>query len=171
MSGETQCGDSMAEKGKKPNIAERTEEILAPIAEAEGVVIYDVEYVREAGEQYLRAYIDRKPGGVTIDDCERVSRALSDALDADDFIPEAYTLEVSSPGLGRQLKKDRHLAYSIGEEVVGKTYQKSEGRGTFEGVLEAFDKDTITIRQLYAEPELITLQRRDIAVLRLKLNL
>ena len=164
----------MAEgKAKKVNIAEKTEEILKPIAEEAGVVIYDVEYVREAGQQYLRAYIDKKPGGVTIDDCERVSRALSDALDADDFIPDAYTLEVSSPGLGRQLKKDRHLAYSIGEEVVGKTFQELDGRKTFEGILEAFDKDTVTIRDIYGKDKGAVMQvnRKDIAVMRLKLNL
>ena len=160
-------------KVKKVNIAEKTEEILEPIAAEAGVVIYDVEYVREAGQQYLRAYIDRKPDGVTIDDCERVSRALSDALDEDDFIPDAYTLEVSSPGLGRQLKKDRHLAYSVGEEVVGKTYQEQDGRKTFEGILEAFDKDTVTIRDIYSKDKgtVITVNRKDIAVLRLKLNL
>ena len=89
---------------KKSEIEAKTEAMLAPICEKYGVKVYDVEYVKEAGEWYLRAYID-KEGGVSINDCVDVNHALSDALDADDFIEEAYTLEVSSPGLGRQLKK------------------------------------------------------------------
>ncbi|MCR5674284.1 MAG: ribosome maturation factor RimP [Lachnospiraceae bacterium] len=160
----------MAEgKGKKTNIAERAEEMLVPIAETCGVEIYDVEYVKEAGEQYLRAYIDKRPDGVTIDDCEAVSRAFSDALDADDFIPDAYILEVSSPGLGRQLKKDRHLARSIGEEVEIKTFREIDGTKLFEGVLEAFDKETVTIRAGDDGGEK-TLLRKDIAVIRLALD-
>ena len=86
----------------------RTEEILKPITDKHGVEIYDVEYVKEGSDWYLRAYID-KEGGVDIDDCEAVSRALSDKLDEEDFIEDAYILEVSSPGLGRSLKKDRHF--------------------------------------------------------------
>jgi ribosome maturation factor RimP len=82
---------------------------------ANGVRIYDVEYVKEGSEYFLRAYIDRD-GGVTIGDCENVSRALSDALDGADPIPDAYTLEVSSPGLGRSLTKDRHFSQSIGRK-------------------------------------------------------
>ena len=82
----------------------RAEELLLPIAEENGVEIYDVEYVKEGSDWYLRAYID-KPGGVDINDCERVSRTLSDRLDEEDFIEDAYILEVSSPGLGRTLKK------------------------------------------------------------------
>ena len=81
----------------------RTEELLTPIAVANHVEIYDIEYVKEGSDWYLRAYID-KEGGVTINDCESVSRALSDELDRADFIEDAYILEVSSPGLGRTLK-------------------------------------------------------------------
>ena len=84
--------------------------------------IYDVEYVKEGSDYYLRAYID-KPEGVNILDCENVSRALSEALDKADFIPDAYILEVSSPGLGRTLKKDKHLQKSIGEEVEIKLFK------------------------------------------------
>ena len=154
--------------GKKESIAERAEEILKPIAENCGVVIYDVDYVKEAGDWYLRAYIDRKPDGVTIDDCETVSRAYSDALDEADLIADAYILEVSSPGLGRQLKKDRHLAYSIGEEVEGRTFQEVNGSKDFTGTLRAYDKDTVTI-----EPDgggEIVLSRRNLAVIRLTID-
>ena len=93
---------------KREDYESRTEELLAPIAEVNQVEIYDVEYVKEGSDYYLRAYID-KPEGVNILDCENVSRALSEALDKADFIPDAYILEVSSPGLGRTLKKDKHL--------------------------------------------------------------
>ena len=84
---------------KREDYENRTEELLMPIAEVSQVEIYDVEYVKEGSDYYLRAYID-KPEGVNILDCENVSRALSEALDKADFIPDAYILEVSSPGLG-----------------------------------------------------------------------
>ena len=100
---------------KRETYETKTEELLRPIAEANQVEIYDVEYVKEGNEWFLRAYID-KEGGVDINDCVAVSRVLSDKLDEEDFIDEAYTLEVSSPGLGRTLKKDKHLEKSLGEE-------------------------------------------------------
>ena len=129
---------------KREVYEEKTTNLLIPIASECGVEIYDVEYVEEAGEWYLRAYID-KDGGVTIDDCEAVSRALSDALDADDFIDDAYYLEVSSPGLGRALKKDSHLEKSIGSEVELKTFKAIDKQKEFTGLLKAFDKDTVTL--------------------------
>ena len=117
---------------------ERTQKLLEPIAEANSVIIYDVEYVKEGSEYYLRAYID-KDGGVTIDDCEAVSRALSDALDREDFISDAYILEVSSPGLGRTLKKEKHFLYSIGSEVEIRTYKPVDGAKEFTGILKSFE--------------------------------
>lgn len=145
----------------------RTEGLLAPIAEAKGVSVYDVEYVKEGSEYYLRAYID-KPGGVNIQDCENVSRALSDALDREDFIPEAYILEVSSPGLGRALKKDRHLQASLGEEVELKLFKPLDKQKEFAGVLEGFDSGTLTLREGEASR---TFNRSDIALVRLALKL
>ena len=106
---------------KRETYEAKTEELLLPIAEENGVEIYDVEYVKEGSDWYLRAYID-KPDGVNIGDCEAVSRALSDKLDEADFIEDAYILEVSSPGLGRTLKKDKHLEKSLGEEVEIRLY-------------------------------------------------
>lgn len=129
---------------KRESYEQKTFELLEPIVESFNVEIYDVEFVKEAGEYYLRAYID-KPEGVNIGDCENVSRALSDELDKEDFIEEAYILEVSSPGLGRALKKDRHLEKSIGLEVELKTYKPIEGSKEFGGVLKAFDAETLTI--------------------------
>ena len=101
-------------KGKKSGAGNRyaveAEALAAPIAEPLGIYIYDVEYVRDGQEYFLNVYID-KEGGVTIGDCETVSRALSDALDSADLISDPYTLIVSSPGLGRALTKDRHLQH------------------------------------------------------------
>lgn len=144
----------------------RTVTLLEPIAEKFGCEIYDVEYVKEGSEWYLRCYID-KPDGVNILDCENVSRALSDKLDVEDFIPDAYILEVSSPGLGRALKKDRHLQKSIGEAVELKTYRPIEKCKEFSGVLRSFDKDTVTIGT--KEKEMV-FQRSDVALIRLALD-
>ena len=129
---------------KRETYESKTEQLLSPIAEKYGVEIYDVEYVKEGKDWYLRAYID-KPEGVGINDCENVSRALSDGLDAEDYIPDAYILEVSSPGLGRTLRKDRHLEKSLGAEVEVKIYKPIDGQKEFTGILEAYDADTITI--------------------------
>lgn len=93
---------------KRETYEQRTEELISPIIEQNQFELVDVEYVKEGGTWYLRAYID-KPGGITVDDCEVVSRALSDLLDKHDFIEDAYVLEVSSPGLGRPLKRKKIL--------------------------------------------------------------
>lgn len=145
----------------------RTEALLKPIAEANGVSIYDVEYVKEGSGYYLRAYID-KPEGVNILDCEKVSRALSDELDKEDFIPDAYTLEVSSPGLGRILKKDKHLQASIGREVEIKLFKALEGCKEFSGILESFDEDKIVITE--GEKASRSFRRQEIAVIRLAMD-
>ena len=131
---------------KYTDYEQKTEELLRPITEEYGVEIYDIEYVKEGADYYLRAYID-KEDGVNIGDCENVSRALSDALDAADFIPDAYILEVSSPGLGRKLTKDRHLDRSIGDEVDIRFYKPPDGFKTKElsGVLEGYDPEHIIV--------------------------
>ncbi len=151
---------------KRETYESRTEQLLAPIAERNGVEIYDVEYVKEGSDWYLRAYID-KPEGVTINDCENVSRALSDVLDAEDYIADAYILEVSSPGLGRTLKKDRHLEKSLGKEIEVKTYKPIDKQKEFSGILKAYDAETITIEEEGAER---VFQRSDVALIRLALD-
>ncbi len=151
---------------KRETYESRTEELLIPIADRYGVEIYDIEYVKEGKEWYLRAYID-KPEGVTIIDCENVSRALSDMLDVEDYIPDAYILEVSSPGLGRALKKDRHLEKSLGMDVEIKTYKPIDGCKEFAGTLKAFDADTITIEENGNDRVLL---RKEAALIRLALD-
>ena len=148
---------------KGRTIETRTEEVLAPIAEANGVEIYDVEYVKEGSDWYLRAYID-KPEGVNILDCENVSRALSDKLDEEDFIDDAYILEVSSPGLGRTLKKDKHLEKSLGEEVELRLYKPKDKQKEFAGILKVFDENSVTIE---TQEEEKVFARSEIALIRL----
>ena len=125
---------------------ERAEAIAAPIAEEFGTRIYDVEYVKEGEEFYLNVYID-KDGGVTIGDCENVSRLLSDALDKDDPIKDPYTLIVSSPGLGRALTRDRHLQQSIGQDVEIHLYKPhaETGEKDIRGELVEFDDAQIVV--------------------------
>ncbi len=152
---------------KREKYEEKTEKLLIPIAEANQVEIYDVEYVKEGSDFYLRCYID-KEGGVDINDCERVSRALSDELDREDFIEDAYILEVSSPGLGRTLKKDKHLSRSLMQEVEIRTYKPVNGSKEFTGMLKSFDESTVTIEAVSAKgTEEMVFARKDIAVIKL----
>ena len=148
---------------KHEDYEKRTEELLMPLMKENSFELVDVEYVKEAGTWYLRAYID-KEGGINIDDCELISRALSDKLDELDFIEEAYILEVSSPGLGRPLKKDKDLKRSLGEEVEVRTYRAIEKQKEFTGVLKDFDEESITIE---IEEKEISFARKDIALIRL----
>jgi ribosome maturation factor RimP len=155
---------------KKESYEERAELLLKPIVDTYGCEIYDVEYVKEGSDWYLRAYID-KPEGVNIIDCENVSRAFSEKLDEEDFIGDAYILEVSSPGLGRALKKDRHLEKSIGEEVEVKTYKPIDRQKEFIGILKSYDKDTITIEtEKDSETKDMVFAKSDIAIIRLTLD-
>ena len=106
---------------KRTEIVARAEELAAPIIDENDFELVDVEYVKEGANWYLRVYAD-KEGGITIDDCVLISRALEQKLDEEDFIKDPYILEVSSPGLGRQLKKDKDFRRSLGEKVECKLY-------------------------------------------------
>jgi len=129
---------------KRESYEKKTEEILIPLVEEYGYELVDVEYVKEGGTWYLRAYID-KPGGISIEDCEMVSRRLSDILDEKDYIDDSYILEVSSPGLGRPLKKEKDFKRSIGKEVEVRTYRMIDKQKEFTGILKAYDKDSVTV--------------------------
>jgi len=141
----------------------RTEEILIPIVADAGVEIYDVEYVKEGSDWYLRVYID-KPEGVNINDCEVVNRALSAKMDELDFIDDAYILEVSSPGLGRALKKERHFEKSIGQEVEVKTYKAIDKEKQFVGILQSYEEGVITIQ---TDKKEMKFEKADVASVRL----
>ena len=149
---------------KREIYEQETEELIMPLIEQHQFELVDVEYVKEGGNWYLRAYID-KPGGITVDDCELVSRALSDLLDEHDFIEDAYILEVSSPGLGRPLKKDKDFARSIGEEVDVKTFRAIQHQKDFTGILKAYDKEKIVLEREGGEE--MEFARADIALVRL----
>ncbi len=142
----------------------KTEVLLKPLMEERQFELVDVEFVKEAGNWFLRVYID-KPGGITIDDCELISRALSDKLDEEDFIVESYILEVSSPGLGRPLKKEKDFVRSQGQSVEVKLFRPIEKQKEFTGILKSWDRDTVTLE--FEEEAVLTIERANIALIRL----
>ena len=144
-------------------VTDTVAQLAAPFVEAAGCSLWDVEYVKEAGEWFLRVYID-KEGGVSIDDCEAVSRPLSDALDEADPIEGSYTFEVSSAGADRALKKPEHFAQFQGQEVEVKLYRPREGRKDYVGVLTAYADGDVTIQAGSAPMEFA---KKDIALVRL----
>lgn len=145
----------------------RTEKFLIPVLDEHQFELVDVEYVKEAGNWYLRAYID-KEGGITVDDCEVISRILSDWLDKEDFIEESYIMEVSSPGLGRPLKKDKDFERSLGDEVEIRLFKARNKQKEFTGILKAYDKETVTIELEDGAEETFT--RAELALIRLAFN-
>ena len=152
--------------GKHETYVKRTEEFLESIREELSFEIVDVEFVREGSTWYLRAYCD-KEGGIGVEDCADISRRVSDWLDETDFISENYILEVSSPGLGRVLKKDKDLQRELGKTVEGTLYRAVGGKKEFLGDLKAFDKDTVTIASDDGEQ---TIERKNIALIRLYID-
>ncbi len=153
---------------KHTDYEKRTEELITPILDELGFELYDVEYVKEGTDYYLRAYID-KDGGITIDDCVEVSRRMNDLLDAEPQIggDDGYIFEVSSPGLGRVLKKDKHLEKAIGLDVDIKTYKPVNGAKEFTGTLKNFSKDTITVEFEDGQEDF---NRSDIAQIKLSID-
>ena len=149
---------------RREGYEQRTEELLLPVLEEFCFELVDVEYVKEGSNWYLRAYID-KEGGITVDDCEVVSRRMSDLLDEYDFIEDSYIFEVSSPGLGRPLKKEKDYIRSMGKELEIRTYRAINKEKEFYGILKAYDEDTVTI-VTEKETEL-TFAKSDIALIRL----
>ena len=126
--------------------------------------LVDVEYVKEGGTWYLRAYID-KEGGITINDCEAVAREMNEILDREDFVEDSYVFEVSSPGLGRPLKKEKDYIRSMGKEVEIRTYRAINREKEFYGILSAYDENTVTIKT--EDGTEMTFEKSDIALIRL----
>ncbi len=143
---------------------QKAEAMAEPIVTGHGFELVDVEYVKEAGTWYLRLYID-KEGGITIDDCETVSREFSDKLDEEDFIQDAYIMEVSSPGLGRPLKKEKDYQRSLGKEIEIRTYRPIDKQKEFFGILTAYDEKQVTITLENQETRVF--QKAEIALIRL----
>jgi len=149
---------------KREEYESKVEAWLLPLLEKYKFELVDVEYVREAGLWYLRAYID-KEGGITINDCEEVSRLFGDKLDEEDFIEDAYVMEVSSPGLDRPLKKEKDYVRSMGKKVEIRTYRPVEKQKEFCGILSAYDDNSVTIT--LEDGQTMVFQRADIALIRL----
>lgn len=147
---------------KRETYESRTEQLLLPIMEEHDFELVDVEYVKEGSSWYLRAYID-KAGGITIDDCELVSRALSDLLDKEDFIETAYILEVSSPGLLRPIKKDKDFERNMGKNVEVRCFKMIDKQKEFTGTLLTYDTDSVTIKTSEKE---MKFARKEIALIR-----
>ncbi|MDE6107400.1 MAG: ribosome maturation factor RimP [Oscillospiraceae bacterium] len=144
-------------------VTDTVTQLALPAVEAAGCSLWDVEYVKEAGVWYLRLYID-KPGGVSIDDCEAVSRPVSDLLDEVDPIEGSYTFEVSSAGADRVLRKPEHFEAYLGSEVEVKLYRAQEGRKELVGTLTAYEDGGVTLQTPAGEK---VLQKQDIAQVRL----
>lgn len=147
-------------------ITEQVWQFAEPLVKENGCSLWDVEYVREGGEWFLRLYID-KEGGVDIDDCENVSRAVDPVLDEKDPIPESYRFEVCSAGLERQLKRPSDFERFMGEPILLKTYQPKNGTKEFPGVLAGYDNGAVTV-DMNGTP--FTFEKTEIALVRLRVE-
>ena len=147
-------------------IEDRVAELVKDKIENIGYSLYDVEYAKEGPNYFLRIYID-SPKGIDLDDCEKVSNEINDILDEADYIKEQYFLEVSSPGIERVLRKDKHLKQNIENRVEVKLFKKDEkGNKSYIGILKKFDTETVTIETT----EEITIERKNIALLKTVYN-
>lgn len=147
---------------KRDTYESKAEQMILPITKENHFELVDIEYVKEGSNWYLRTYID-KPGGITIDDCELVSRAFSELLDKDDFIEDAYIMEVSSPGLLRPIKKEKDYKRNMGKPVEIRTFKMINKQKEFVGTLLAYDSDFVTIQ---TEQEEMKFGRNEIALIR-----
>ena len=152
---------------KRESYEKKAEALILPIINKNNYELVDIEFVREGSNWFLRAYVE-KEGGFSVNDCEKVSREFSDLLDKEDFIEESYILEISSPGLGRPLKKDKDFERSIGEEVEVKLYKAFEEQKEFSGTLEAYDAQTVTLG--FEDDTKKTFEKKNIALIRLAVD-
>lgn len=141
-------------------------ELCEPIVRELGLTLWDVRYLKEGADWYLRIFID-KPGGVNIDDCERVSRAVNEPLDRLDPIENSYCLEVCSPGIERELVRDEHFAQFIGADIMVKMLRPIEGIGReFNGKLKSYEDGMVTIEDHSGENE-VTINKKEAAWIKL----
>ena len=147
-------------------ITEQVWQFAEPLVKENGCSLWDVEYVREGGEWFLRLYID-KEGGVDIADCENVSRAVDPVLDEKDPIPESYRFEVCSAGLERQLKRPSDFERFMGEPILLKTYQPKNGTKEFPGVLTGYDNGAVTVDMNGTS---LRFEKAEIALVRLRVE-
>ena len=147
-------------------ITEAVANLAKGVVEAEGCSLWDVEYVREAGSYYLRVYID-KPGGVSINDCEAISRTLDKLLDEADPIPDSYIFEVASAGAERERRRPSDFEAFLGSEVEVRTYKPINGQKAFVGTLEKYEDGAVT---LSSGKKQIRLEKQDIALVKLHVS-
>lgn len=147
----------------KKDYESKTETLIQPLIDANHFELVDVEWVKEGANWYLRVYID-KEGGITVDDCELVSRAFEETLDKEDYISENYIFEVSSPGLDRPLKKEKDFIRNIGKDVEVKLYKAINKEKEFVGILTAYDDETVTLEM--DDESTMMFNRSDIAIIR-----
>ena len=150
--------------GRSESYKAKTEQLIQPLIDANNFELVDVEFVKEGSDWYLRVYID-KDGGITVDDCELISRAFNEILDREDYISEQYIFEVSSPGLMRPLKKEKDYKRSVGKLIDIKLYKPVDKCKEFTGVLDSYDKDTVTIKM--DDDTQKTFDRSNLAMIRL----
>ena len=132
-------------------IENKVEDLVTPKIEKLGYEVYDVEYVKEGKNYFLRIYID-SPKGIDLNDCEKVNNEIMDLLDETDYIKEQYFLEISSPGIEKNLRKDKHLKNNIGTEINIKLFKKDEnGKKEYHGILKDFNEDYIIIDNINIE--------------------
>ena len=142
------------------SIEERVENLLQKKIEELGYKLYDVQYVKEGQNYFLRVYIEKENGSIDLNDCEKVNDGINDLLDTADYIKEQYFLEVSSTGVEKVLRKDKHLAENIGVEVEVNLFKPINKQKEFVGILENFNDDEITLKVQENE---IKLNRKDIS--------
>lgn len=148
---------------KRETYEKKTEELITPLIDAEGFELVDVEYVKEGADWYLRVYID-KDGGITVNDCEKISRAFNEILDREDYIDDAYIFEVSSPGLLRPLKKDKDYQRNLGKLLEVKLFAPLNGVKEFEAELKNYDKESATL--VMDDDTEVTVKRSEISLIR-----
>lgn len=151
----------------KKSIEAAIEELVSPIVDDKGFEIVDIEYVKEAGEYYLRVFLD-KEGGISLNDCEAVSRELSEILDVKDPIKDNYFLEVSSPGLDRPLKKDKDFVRYQGRDIEIKLYKSLNGSKQFEGELVGLNEDKNIV--VIIDDNEVEFNKKDVALVRLAIK-
>lgn len=148
---------------KRETYEKKTEELITPLIDAEGFELVDVEYVKEGADWYLRVYID-KDGGITVNDCEKISRAFNEILDREDYIDDAYIFEVSSPGLLRPLKKDKDYQRNLGKLLEVKLFAPLNGVKEFEAELKSYDKESATL--VMDDDTEVAVKRSEISLIR-----
>ena len=147
-------------------ITEQVASFAQPIVEANGCSLWDVEYVREGSERFLRLYID-KDGGVNINDCEAIARAVDPILDEKDPIPESYHFEVCSAGLERPLKRPGDFEKFMGSPILVKLYRPRNGLKEIPGILRGYDEGKVTVE---AGKATITFEKSEVALVRLRVE-